>query len=236
MVGCTNRPGRPEEVSVTVDIRLASQQDRYLVDRVSELHERAFQGFFLTELGRGFLRTYYQSAVEAPQSGLLCAREEGQVIGFVAFTESPRSLYAHLVSRHWPALFWYVGSALFRQPSLMSRFLAAIKQSRVQGAHGSKGEGACINVTSVAVDPERQGQGIGTSLIKALVAQSQGSAARSLRLETDADNNEAGNRFYTANGFTLSGTYVTRLGRAMNEYTRPIGSGDMRTASPETSA
>jgi hypothetical protein len=38
-------------------------------------------------------------------------------------------------------------------------------------------------------------------------------------LTTDADGNDAINRFYTAQGWRLAGEYVTREGRRMNRYT-----------------
>ena len=39
-----------------------------------------------------------------------------------------------------------------------------------------------------------------------------------IALETDAENNEAANKFYLKNGFTLANEYQTREGRKMNEY------------------
>jgi hypothetical protein len=37
-------------------------------------------------------------------------------------------------------------------------------------------------------------------------------------LTTDADGNDAINRFHTAQGWRLTGKYVTREGRRMNRY------------------
>ena len=39
-----------------------------------------------------------------------------------------------------------------------------------------------------------------------------------ITLETDAVDNEAANKFYVKNGFTLEREYETREGRKMNEY------------------
>ena len=39
-----------------------------------------------------------------------------------------------------------------------------------------------------------------------------------INLETDAENNDAVNRFYVKNGFELARSYFSPEGREMNEY------------------
>ena len=61
-------------------------------------------------------------------------------------------------------------------------------------------------------------QGIGSKLIGHLKGMVDFNKYAYINLETDAENNDAVNRFYVKNGFELARSYFSPEGREMNEY------------------
>ena len=75
-------------------IRRVEQSEKNLINEVVEIHLKTFPGFFLTFMGKGFLRELYMSYCKHELSGLLVALgEEGHPIGFLAYSENVSALY-----------------------------------------------------------------------------------------------------------------------------------------------
>lgn len=187
--------------------------DRKLVEDIARLHKRAFPGFFLTQLGIPFLKTLYTGYIQNPDSGISVAQEDGRLVGFIAYSYDYPGFYKGLM-RHNLAKFAVCSmGAAVRHPSFIGRLLGAfgksdsvVKQERY------------VELASICVDPSAGGKGIGTALIDHLKAQVDFDVYSYINLETDADGNDAVNRFYRNNGFALARTFVTNEGRRMNEY------------------
>jgi len=63
-------------------LRLAKQEDH---SQMALVHTQAFQGFFLTSLGKDFLSTYYKTVLRSEKSIAVCAVDEYKnVIGFAS--------------------------------------------------------------------------------------------------------------------------------------------------------
>ena len=73
-------------------------------------------------------------------------------------------------------------------------------------------------LSSLAVSPAAQGQGIGRALVQRWLDEARLRGARGGFLTTDAENNDAVNRFYLSLGWKLEAAYTTREGRKMNRY------------------
>lgn len=71
---------------------------------------------------------------------------------------------------------------------------------------------------SVAVSPNRQGNGIGRQLVSKFLEEASSRGCVSVSLTTDALENDSVNRFYRSMKFQLSKEYITTEGRRMNEY------------------
>ena len=188
--------------------------DSAILDAVVEIHLCTFQGFFLTFMGKGFLRQLYRSYSDHQESGLLVAfNEENAPVGFLAYSAALSDLYKYMIKRRLVPFAWYAIGAFFRKPKVFMRLVRAfLKPSE------SKRKEAYVELASIGVSPQSKGTGIGSQLIAALKERVDMNRYAYINLETDAENNDAANGFYVKNGFILTRTFTTSEGRQMNEY------------------
>ena len=183
------------------------------IPEIVQIHTLAFPGFFMTILGPSFLAKYYRRVL-AYDSGVFLIQEgpEGME-GFVSGFLHPNRFYREM--REFPTDFLL--SILLRltfSPWLLPRLCASYMEARRSSDPGPRDE---CELSSIAVRPAMAGRGLGKGLLRAFVTAVQGRAA-SVILTTDAQDNAAVNRFYSAFGFQLERTYERSKGRAMNQY------------------
>lgn len=195
-------------------IREVSDKDKQSINAVVDIHLATFQGFFLTFMGKGFLRKMYSSYCEHENSGLLIAADEcNKVLGFLAYSQNMSALYKFMIKTKLIPFAWYSAGAFFRNPKSFFRIVRAfLKPSE------SKREEEYVELASIGVSPAAKQGGIGSQLITTLKEQVDFARFAYISLETDAENNEGANRFYVKNGFVLERMYATPEGRKMNEY------------------
>lgn len=180
---------------------------------ITKLHMRAFQNFFLTQLGFSFLFTLYKGYIEDKESGIIVAERKGRIIGFIAYSNDYPKFYKGLIKNHLIKFALCSMVAAIRHPSFIKRLLGAFKKSDSV----VKTE-KYVELASICVDPRIESHGVGSALIDHLKSQVDFDKFEYINLETDADNNIAANKFYVKNGFVLSRQFVTAEGRKMNEY------------------
>ncbi len=193
------------------------------VPALAGLHARAFPGFFLSGLGPQFLRQLYRGYIEDPTSIISLARgQDGQIIGICVGTLQPLGFYRRLLKRQFFGLCMASGLAAIRNPRALPRLFAALAY---RGDIPAGSTGALLS--SLCVEPESQGTGLGRTLEENWRAIARVMGARAAFLTTDADDNEAVNRFYLSGGWGLHDQFVTRQGRRMNRFRYEL------TAAPE---
>lgn len=196
-----------------VTIEALSTSDKSLISDIADLHKRAFPTFFLTQLGKPFLRTLYKSYVNDPDSGIIVAEENRVIVGFIAYSNDYSLFYKRLIKKNLLSFAVCSLGAAIRHPSFIKRLFGAFKKSesvtRVE---------PYVELASICVDPSREGCGIGSLLIDNLKSIVDFDRYEYINLETDAMNNEMANKFYIKNGFKLFRQFTTAEGRSMNEY------------------
>ena len=194
-------------------MRIKEAEQQHL-RKIVDLHLATFTGFFLTFLGPGFLRCLYSAFLTHPHSQLLIAdNDEGQLVGFVAFSNNLSELYRHLLKHSLMPLAWYSLLAFLRRPSSALRLLRGLSQPRK-----CERDEPYAELSSIGVSPQHKELGIGLALVEEVKKRIDFSAISYLKLETDAENNAGVNAFYLRSGFTLHHAYTTPEGRKMNEY------------------
>ncbi len=189
---------------------------------IARVHVRAFDGFFLTLLGEGFLREYYRLTLEHDGGLLLVAESEGQVTGFASGFLRPVAFYERLSRSKWrlaPAIL----RAVLRRPSTLGRILGAARHVGGREAAKAPWDGDPAELASIGVDPAHGGHGIGTALLEAFASSAGKSGADYVYLTTDADHNDGVNAFYARNGFDLVTSYTAAGERKMNLYASRLG-------------
>ena len=187
--------------------------DKNIVNEIVDIHMATFQGFFLTFLGKGFLKQLYEGYIEHKQSNLIIARQNKEIVGFIAYSSDISDLYKYLIKKKLLLFACYSFVAFIKNPKILFRLLSAFSKSE----EVSRKE-KYIELASIGVKPNVKAQGIGSSMISYMKEQIDFNEYEYISLETDTENNEYANKFYLKNGFVLIRTYETKQGRNMNEY------------------
>lgn len=197
-----------------VQIRKVAATEKSIVDAIVQIHLDTFTGFFLTFLGKGFLRQMYLSYCEHADSGLFVALDDAELpIGFLGYSANMSGLYKFMIKKRLIPFAWYSLGAFLRKPKVFMRLIRAFLKPGE-----SRREEAYVELASIGVKPDVKSKGIGSQLVERLKADVDFAKYAYITLETDAVNNEGANSFYQKNGFALIRTYETREGRKMNEY------------------
>jgi ribosomal protein S18 acetylase RimI-like enzyme len=185
--------------------------------RVAEIHLRGFPGFFLTFLGRRFLRQLYLAIVADPSGIAFVFDGDRGIIGFVAGSSDASGLYSKLLRGRWWTFAAAALPAAIRRPTIVPRLVRALAKPYAEVRPPGTGK-----LMSLCVDPEAQRRGVGKALVDAFLGEARRRGLRSVVLETDADGNEAVNAFYGRQDFDLVRRFRTPEGREMNEYVREL--------------
>ena len=196
-----------------LNIQEISDWEHKPINEVVQIHLDTFTGFFLTFMGRGFLKQMYSAYCRHDKSGLYVAFDNGRPVGFLAYSADMSGLYKHMLKTRLIPFAWYAFGAFLRRPKAFFRIIRAF----LKPAESKRTE-VYIELSSIGVSPEGKNQGIGSQLIQKLIAETDFEHYAYIALETDADNNEGANRFYQKNGFVCIRTYETPEHRRMHEY------------------
>lgn len=196
-----------------VTIREVKSEEKKLIDEIVTIHLNTFTGFFLTFMGRGFLRQMYQSYCDHDESGLLVAEEDGKALGFLAFSSNFSGLYKFMIKTRLIQFGWYSVGAFFRRPSAFMHIISAFLKPGE-----AKREEKYVELSSIGVDTNVKLKGIGSKLIDALKNNVDFNKYSYINLETDAVDNEGAIHFYEKNGFVRERMFETDEGRKMYEY------------------
>jgi len=192
-------------------IRCATPAD---LPRIVEIHQRAFSEFFLTRMGAGFLRLYYELVLKYRTGIILVSENRGELNGFVCGFANPAGFYQLMWQNRrtfaLPAL-----QALFSHPWLATNVMHGIR--RIQNTV-LQGPPQSCELSSIAVTPEASGNGVGRGLLRSFLERSWSMHAQCVYLTTDAEANEAANALYREAGFHHCRRFLQRKGRWMNEY------------------
>lgn len=184
------------------------------VEDVVTIHYHSFPGFFLTFLGKKFLRLLYSEILRTPGHVAFVSRDHRtqEVTGFVVGVTQQQGFYKRVARQRWLAFALASLPAVARRPMIVPRLFRALTYSKTLP------NPTAALLMSIAVSREMAGKGVGQQLIRCFLKEMQSQEVPTVSLTTDHDNNERANRFYQQVGFSLAQTYVTAEGRKMNEY------------------
>jgi len=185
------------------------------LNRIVAIHQQAFVGFFLTELGPRFLRRYYDLVLRSPAGVLWVVEgEDGSPVGFVAGSSDPTAFYAELRDRKVQFGLAMLPT-LLRRPWSVPRVLTNFRRT---GDKEERPPAGVAELTSIGVCPTASGKGYGQALAKAFAAAVRDRGCQGVYLTTDAHGNDRVNDFYQRQGYRLTGTITAHGGRVLNKY------------------
>lgn len=196
-------------------IRVATTED---VPQIVKIHMNAFEGFFLTTLGRSFLSFYYKAFVNSKDGIVLCAVADNEVYGFAAATKQCKGYNSNLIRTN---LMSFVGLAiklLFTRPSALVRLAKNIsKKSDVIDDPEDYAE-----LYSIGVAENAQGKGIGKKLLTTIEDKMKSEGVEKVSLTTDFYNNESAIAFYRTMGYETLYEFISYPDRKMYRFIKKL--------------
>ena len=194
---------------------LNEKSDLKNLDQIVDLHIKAFPGFFLTTLGRQFLKLLYSGFIQDESGIFVVVIEDDDVLGFAAGTMQPEGFFKKQLKKKW---YLYAPATL---PGLIRNPRFAFK--KCLGAIFYRGESPegitdAALLSSLAVSPDAGRKGFGKQLVSGFAKEAFKKGAAAVYLTTDRDENEGVNRFYEKCGFELIDTFTRTGNRIMNRW------------------
>lgn len=196
-------------------IRKATKDD---LPQIVDVHIAAFEGFFLTLMGKPFLRKMYQAFCSEQFGVMQVAIDESQrIVGFAAGTVAPDQYFPALRKKMW---FKFLLAAV---PGIIKNPLKVLR--KLYHAMFYKGDKpATLQQTallsSIAVLPEMAGKSLGKALLTEFERQVELAGIKSLYLTTDKHGNDSVVGFYIKAGYQIESEFTQPDGRQMLRLTK----------------
>lgn len=192
-------------------IRVATTVD---VPQIVNIHMNAFEGFFLTTLGRTFLSFYYKSFVNSKDGIVMCAVEDDKVCGFAAATKQCKGFNSNLIKTNFVSFIWLAFRLLFIRPSALIRLAKNLsKKSDVIDDPEDYAE-----LYSIGIADNMQGKGMGKKLLTAIEDQMKCDGVEKISLTTDFYNNDYAIAFYRTMGYQTLYEFTSYPNRKMYRF------------------
>lgn len=192
-----------------INIDKASMTD---IDGIVEIHLAAFENFFLSSLGRKFLKIYYSSFVASKGGIVYCAKKEDDVVGFSACSYVSKDFNSSLINHNIFKFGLEIFILLFSKPKAIVRLAKNMNKERNDTS--IKDTGGYAELYSIAVSPTCQGEGVGKRLLTATEEDVKERNSH-ISLTTDYYNNEKTIGFYHSLGYENYYDFVTYPNRRM---------------------
>lgn len=191
-----------------MNIRKATLYD---VNAIVEIHINAFKGFFLTSLGRDFLKFYYTCFVKNGETVTMVAEENKIIYGFSAATTKCKGFNGRLIKENFFLFGLLTFKMLFRSPKSLLRLIRNLTK---------KGDGVIdkedyAELYSIGVSRNTQGMGVGKKILIETEKNLKAMGVKRISLTTDYFNNEQAVGFYHSVGYKLLYEFVTYPNRKM---------------------
>jgi len=184
---------------------------------VVKIHQQAFHGFFLEQMGPSFIKAYYSIVLAyAGSIAHVYIGKDGLIEGFAVGFADPRAFYKKL-KRSSLKLIFPILFGVIQNPGLFVRMLQNVR--RVSGSKHIDWQFAIdektAELSSIAVGSAAKGTG--SLLIDAFIKDAWSRSLVDITLTTDYEDNELVNKFYIKHGFKRIGVEV-RKGRRLLRY------------------
>ncbi|MEZ9036662.1 GNAT family N-acetyltransferase [Vibrio cyclitrophicus] len=187
------------------------------LETLVDIHIEAFDGFFLTSLGKGFLHSLYEQFLVQKLGILRVAYNENQtIVGFSAGSINPAAFFSIIKKKEWFKFLTAALPALIKQPiTVIKKIFHSVYYSGDSGDAITDG----VLLSSLAVLPNLEGNSIGSYLLNDFECYvSSLEKNRVIYLTTDAENNEFVRRFYEKNNYIFHSEFYQINNRRMLRF------------------
>jgi ribosomal protein S18 acetylase RimI-like enzyme len=185
--------------------------ERKDVEDVVDIHRDAFKGFFLTSLGRGFLRLYYTSCIASEESIAIGVwNEKDQMVGFSVGSQLSKGFHKRMIKRNLLSFVWMGTILFFKNPKNIKRLLNNLGKNA-----GPEDTGEYAELLSIGVRPETKGKGYGKYCLECFEEELSKTDAKEVALTTDFHDNDGVIQFYKSKGYKIFYKFVAYPDREM---------------------
>jgi ribosomal protein S18 acetylase RimI-like enzyme len=184
------------------------------LEQIVNVHFLAFSEFFLTSLGRRFLKEYYKIYIKYSHIAFV-AENNGVIEGFVVGSNNSTVFYTNLKKEIFCFIFPMLTN-LFNF-NLLSKISKRVFSLLFKGKVNSslKSYDKLSELTSIGVILNDQNKGVGSLLLARYEEYCIEKKIKGITLTTDADKNEKVLKFYKKFGYSIDQTFIQDEKRAM---------------------
>lgn len=194
-----------------MNIRLAELND---LDQIVDVHFSAFPDFFLTGLGRKFLKQYYKIYIKYSHIAFV-AEKHGVIEGFVVGSNNSTVFYKDLkkeiINFIFPMLVNIFNFHLLSK--IVKRVFSVLFKKKVNSSLKPYDE--LNELTSIGIILNDQNRGLGSLLLAKYERYCIEENVKGITLTTDANKNEKVLKFYKKFGYSIDKTFVQDEKRTM---------------------
>ena len=195
--------------------RSASTND---VEEIVDIHCSAFQYFFLTSLGKDFLRFYYSCFIKNYKAVVKVSEENGIIVGFSAATEVCKGFNSQLIKSNLLKFAGLSIKMLFTTPKSLIRLAKNLTKKSGEVLYDED----YAELYSIGVKDNHQGKGIGKQLLASTETELKSRGVSKVSLTTDYFDNDATLGFYRSMGYEVLYEFVTYPDRKMYRLIKTI--------------
>jgi len=189
------------------------------VNAVVKIHQNAFSGFFLTQLGIKFLRVYYTSCIKSKLSTIAVGifSPNDILLGFSIGSVQSKGYYKTILKDNFVDFFSIGLYLIFTKPLALIRLsknMNKIKQESDDGLY--------CELLSIGIDSSQKGKGHGTVLLEAFETEALKRGIKKIALTTDFNNNNGVIAFYKKARYKVFYEFITYPNRKMYKFIKTL--------------
>lgn len=184
------------------------------LDKIVDIHMASFDGFFLSSLGPGFLKTFYKDFLLDENGCCIVCDEDGRTVGFAVGVMNPAQYFRHTFRKRLIPLALSTIKSILRDPAIIVKL---INRAITYPEKSAKKENVAL-LSSIAVLPEYHNRRLGEMLVKEFIREAGNKGAMEVTLTTDKFNNDRVIRFYQNMGFKIDRSFKSYEGREMYDF------------------
>lgn len=191
-----------------LNIREAKSED---IPQIVDIHLAAFPNFFLSTLGKRFLKLYYSSVNNHRDGILLVGEQNGHIVGLCAGTVLSVGFNSRLIKSNFLG---YCIEAILLLITRPQSILHIVKNMSKEDNHMGD-DGNYAELLSIGVDPNVQRSGTGRAMLENLEKKMIKMGTTRISLTTDYYHNKKAIDFYESLGYKPWYDFVTYPNRKM---------------------
>lgn len=185
------------------------------VNEVVKIHQNAFSGFFLTQLGAKFLKVYYTSCIKAKDATIAVgiSSDEDELLGFSIGSVQSKGYNKRIVKSNF-FKFCMIGIYLvFTKPMAIIRLMKNMDKVK-----NESDDGLYCELLSIGISADQKGKGYGKILLEAFEKEALKRDLKKITLTTDYNNNDGVIAFYKKSGYEVFYEFTTYPNRKMYKF------------------